>query len=195
MRVFWKNQSQDDSSHFTLILVILIALVNGLDLFIGNGLIAITLEEGLSDRWIDLVLFPFRVASNWLSLLLFLYFFWLFGSQLEAEVGTSHFGAYVLCGYIFALIGTLFYPLTATYVFFSVFLAVAWRAPDMEILLFFIIPMRLRWVATISLLFLLYSPLQAAYLQKNIFPLLGIFLGLSNFTIFHAKDMLKRIRK
>ena len=189
-------RKETEISNFTLVLVVLIALVNGLDLFAGNGLIRVDLWEAIEEsNWIDLALFPFRIASGWLSLILFLYFFWIFGSQLELQMQSKAYLAYVLCGYLFVLLGTLFYPLTASYVSFSIFLAIAWREPDMEILFLFILPMKLKWLAGISFAFLSIDALSTAFTHQSFLPIIALFLSFFNFILFHAKDIVHRVRK
>ncbi len=189
-----KPQSGDEGAiSITVLLLILIAFINGLDIVSGNGLVEITLAEAIKGNWVDLLLFPFRIVANWLTMALFLYFYWLFGSRLEASMKTKLYGAYLLCGYICVLLGTLFYPLNAYYVFFSVFLAAAWREPDMEIYLFFIIPIKLKWAAFFSLCLLAYPLLSSAYSAMDLNPLIGFVLGFANFLIFHSKDMYLRL--
>ena len=185
-----------ENASFTLVFVILTVLVNGLDLFAGNSLVHIDLLKAIEkNNWVDLLFFPFRIASGWLSLILFSYFFWIFGSQLELQMQPKNYLAYVLCGYFFVLLGTIFYPLTASYVSFSIFLAIAWREPDMEILFLFIFPMKLKWLAGLSFVLLSLDILSTAYVHQSILPLMALFLSFSNFLLFHTKDIVQRIRK
>lgn len=180
------HQSHSDRANITLLLLLLIALINGLDLSIGNGPISIDLREVLEQqRYVDLCLFPFRIANSWLSLALFLYVYWLFGTQLEMEMGRLRYASYMISSYLFVLLATLFYPLTASYVFFSIFLAIAWLNPNMEILLFFILPMQLKWVALISLSLYMFQPFYMAYHVQSVLPLMGPFVGLAAFWCFY----------
>ncbi len=194
----WPKQKRlysSQSGMITAVLCILIALINGLDLVAGNGLITITLKEGIYGRPIDLLLFPFRVSGSWIFLLLFVYIYWSLGKELEEEMGETRYGFYLLCGYLFVLAGTLFYPVSALYVFLSIFLAVSWRAPDREILFFWILPLKMKFASLIVLCSFLYSPLVDSFLyQKSIVPLLGPFLGLSNFLVFHLGGWIQKIR-
>ena len=190
------SSKETENSNFTLVLLILIALINGLDLFADNGLIRIDLWEIIEKRnWVDLLLFPFRIASGWFSFAIYLYFFWIFGSQLELQMGTKNYVAYVLFGYVFVLLGTFFYPLTASYVFFSIFLALAWRDPDAEILFLFIIPMKMKWLAGVSLAFLALEIFIMSYDPWTVQPLIALLFIFANFFLFHAKDILQRIRR
>ncbi len=182
-------------SGLTLVLVIFTALINGLDIYSGEGLVTFRLQEAFSGRWADLLLFPFRIAPGWLSLAFSLYLFWLFGTQLENDRGGGWYTLYIFLGLIAILLGTLFYPLSARYLYFSVFLAAAWRAPNVELLLFFILPVKLKWLAWLSLLFLLYQPLLYVVIYGDFLVLLGPLFGLANFLLFHAAEIYSAVKR
>ena len=97
---------KEEGLNLTTALAILVALINGLDLAVGNDLTEIDIKNVIHNGlWIDLVLFPFRVAGSWLHLALFVYFIWIFGSQLEEDMGMGLYASYLFCGCIFVLLG------------------------------------------------------------------------------------------
>ena len=49
------------------------------------------------------------------------------------------------------------FPATATYIYFSMFFAFATLFPDMTVLLFFIIPIKMKWLALVDALFFAYE--------------------------------------
>lgn len=78
--------------------------------------------------------------------------FYFIGSALEAFWGAFRVTAFVVVGYILTVIGGLLTPFDATTNFFlgSIFLAFAYLNPDFEILLFFILPVRIKWLGLLT---------------------------------------------
>lgn len=177
--------------NLTMSLVLLTATINALDLLRG-GVPAFTISMLAQGGWWNALLFPFRIAGDWLTLALLLYMFWMFGRQLEMEIGDVRYNLYLLTGFVSAFVGTYFYPLSAAHVYLSVFLAVAHLAPDMQILLMFIIPVRLRWAAVIAVVVVLWPSLQILLTTGSPLPLLGPLVGLANYAIFFLLPTLLR---
>ena len=187
-----------DFPNITIIFLVLIALVNGLDLLVGKEILIGNLSDligGQPNSWIHFFLFPFRVAQSWISLILFLYVFWMFASQLEYELGAQAFFFYLLSGHLFIFLGTYFTPFFASYIFYSIFLAIAFRSPNTEILLFFILPVQLKWLAWVSMAFLFLGPIFAFFQKGDILSLLMTILVILNFLLFHYKDLYRSLRQ
>ena len=98
--------------------------------------------------------------SSPFALLIALYFYYWIGSTLEREWGTPKFTLYYLGGAALTVVGVILtslisgnYYLTLAgtgYVNLSMFLAFAVLFPDMTVLLFFIIPIKIKWLAIID---------------------------------------------
>lgn len=98
--------------------------------------------------------------SGAFSLVISLYFYYWIGSTLEREWGTAKFNLYYIGGALLTVIGLILtglitgnYGLTLAgtgYVNLSMFLAFAVLFPDMTVLLFFIIPIKIKWLAYID---------------------------------------------
>ena len=96
-------------------------------------------------------------SSNMFMLLISLYFYYWIGSTLEQRWGTPRFTIYYLGGVVLTIIGTLaasaisgnpyLFAAGADYVNLSMFLAFAVLFPDATVLLFFIIPVKMKWLA------------------------------------------------
>ncbi len=109
-------------------------------------------------RIITFIFFP--LDSNPFFLLLTLYFYYWIGSSLEREWGTARFTIYYLSGVLLTVIGAVLASLIsgtpdlmvagATYVNLSMFLAFAVLFPDMQVLIMFIIPVKIKWLAIID---------------------------------------------
>ena len=102
--------------------------------------------------------------SNLIWFIISLYFYYWIGSSLEREWGTGKFTIYYLSGMLLtAIFGVLLSLLlgrdvvvNATYLNLSMFFAFATLFPDVQVLLFFIIPIKVKWLAYIdAALFLL----------------------------------------
>ena len=105
-----------------------------------------------------LVTFVFVPAySSPFALLISLYFYYWIGSTLERQWGTAKFNLYYISGALLTVLGVVLASLitgnpylTAAgtgYVNLSMFFAFAFLFPDTTVLLFFILPVKMKWVA------------------------------------------------
>ena len=88
---------------------------------------------------------------------LFLFFFWylfyLMGDALESQWGAARYNVFLLIAGLATLLAAFLTPqLPATngYLMASVFLAFAYLYPDFQIYLFFILPVKVKWLATFT---------------------------------------------
>ena len=95
--------------------------------------------------------------SSPFALLISLYFYYWSGSTLERQWGTAKFNLYYISGALLTVLGVVLASLitgnpylTAAgtgYVNLSMFFAFAFLFPDTTVLLFFILPVRMKWLA------------------------------------------------
>ena len=95
--------------------------------------------------------------SSPFALLISLYFYYWIGSTLERQWGTAKFNLYYISGALLTVLGVVLASLitgnpylTAAgtgYVNLSMFFAFAFLFPDTTVLLFFILPVRMKWLA------------------------------------------------
>ena len=95
--------------------------------------------------------------SSPFSLLISLYFYYWIGSTLERQWGTAKFNLYYFSGMLLTVVGTILASLITgnhfltvagtTYVNLSMFFAFAFLFPNAQVLLFFIIPVKMKWLA------------------------------------------------
>ena len=139
--------------------------------------------------------------NNSIFTILMLYFYYFIGSTLEREWGTGIFTVYYIFGVLLNLIGGFFIryafgilmPLASGYLNLSMFFAFAVLFPNQEIMLFFIIPVKIKWLAWIDAAWFLWSII--TYLT-GFTPILAIVpvLALLNFVIFCGSDLLLSLR-
>ena len=87
-----------------------------------------------------------------LFVLLTLYFFWFIGSVIEKEWGCFKFNAFYFTGYLGSVVsGFIMGGTTNYYLNLSLFLAFAILNAEAKVLLFFVIPIKVKWLAYIDL--------------------------------------------
>lgn len=131
--------------------------------------------------------------SSPFALLISLYFYYWIGSILEREWGTAKFTLYYAGGALLTLLGVVitslitgnhFLTLAGTgYVNLSMFLAFAVLFPNMTVLLFFIIPIKIKWLAIIDGAFFAFE-IVSGILSGNVVGIITPVLALLNFAIF-----------
>ena len=97
-------------------------------------------------------------SGNMLMLLISLLFYYMIGSNLEARWGTFMFNLYFLIGVLLHVAAALLVYLLfgvnismgTAYLNLSLFFAFAAEYPDMQVLLFWIIPVKVKWIAMIE---------------------------------------------
>lgn len=128
--------------------------------------------------------------GNPISMLFWLYLYWLIGSSLEDQWGGFNFNVYYFSGVIFAIIGGFITGFaTVHYLNLSLFLAIAVINPNMQLLLFFFIPVKMKWLAWVDAAFLIYSFIFGTFGMKIV-----ILLSMLNFILFFGGDFFRFIR-
>ncbi len=110
-------------------------------------------------RIITFALVPMNNGIIWL--IITLYFYYFIGNTLEQAWGKGKFTIYYLCNMLLtALYSLVFFWITgkrvlvtAAYLNLSMFFAFATLWPDQRVLLFFIIPVKMKWLAWIDAAF------------------------------------------
>ena len=154
-------------------------------------------------RLVTFIFMPY--SDSVFTLIISLYFYYFIGSTLERQWGTGRFTIFYLSGVLFNVVfGFLaFYiPLwvggeaavfsinalfmSATYLHLSMFFAFASIWPDQMVLLFFIIPIKMKWLAWFDAAFFVYSIVT----QMSIFPInLLPIVAFLNFFIFCGSNL------
>lgn len=129
-------------------------------------------------------------ASSPLMIVFIMYFYYMMGSTLENEWGAFKFNIY----YLFGMIGTIIAALisgsgTSVYLNLSLFLAFAYLFPNVEILLFFILPVKVKWLAYLDWAYFLISLLTGTMSTRA-----AAIASLINFFIFFGGDFINYIK-
>lgn len=125
-----------------------------------------------------------------------LFFYYSLGTQLERTWGTFRYNVYIFSGMLFTVIGAfLLYALyyliggvtvygmgsviSTYYINLSIFLAFAACYPDMQVMLYFIIPLKIRWMAYLDVAYLIFQCLVSSWPERVI-----IIASVLNFIVF-----------
>lgn len=125
--------------------------------------------------------------------LLYLYSIWWMGDALEESWGSFRLNLYYILGMIGCtitafLFGASFGNLLLN---FSLLLAIATIAPDLEILMMMIFPLKMKWVAFISLVY----PWGLLFVTGGIGTQLTIVVCLLNYFIFFGPAFVRGLRE
>ena len=171
-------------------------LVFAVELFVNS---AITLWLGLSRflllqgqvwRVLTFVFIPFSGGSI-LSVVLGIYFTWFIGTALEREWGDFRYTVYFLLGMAGTVLACLLTGVTAsTYCLsLSLLLAFAMLYPEVQILLFFVIPIRVKYFGLLAAAMWVLSFATASLPGK-----LSLLLSMLNVWVFFAPMGYRSIR-
>ena len=113
-------------------------------------------------RLVTFIIYP--ISTNFLAIIAFYFYYWI-GSTLERQWGPGKFTIYffsgviltVIFGFVVYFLGKINLSVSADYIYLSMFFAFATLFPDMQVLLFFIIPIKMKWLALVDLLFFAYE--------------------------------------
>lgn len=136
-------------------------------------------------RLITFVFVPF-IGSFWI--IFTLYIFYIFGNALESYWGSFRLNLYYLIGVLAAIVaaflgGFLGGRVTSEFLYMSVFLAFAYLNPNFELLLFFIIPVKIKYLAWFSLVF---TALSIIFRPES---RITAVLSFANFIVFFGKEV------
>ena len=147
-----------------------------------------------------LITFVFEPENRYpLTFILTVYFYYMIGGALEHEWGSFNFNVYYLLEIICTDIAAIFVGVGSNYyINLSLFLAFAILYPNYQVLVFYVLPVKVKWVALIDALFLLYSfvmsPSARLLIIASLIPLV-LFLGedaVKNVKLFITRQKNKR---
>lgn len=136
-------------------------------------------------------------SSNLISLVFFVLLYYSLGTALERTWGVFRYNVYIFSGLLFTVLAVFglyaFYyfaygfemPMSvlgmagSNYVTLSIFLAFAAIYPEMELLLYFILPIKMKWMALVYVAIAGYD-----FINGNIVTRVVIGASLLNFVIF-----------
>lgn len=130
--------------------------------------------------------------TNIIFAVITLFFYYSVGTSLEMAWGTFRYNAYVFLGLIATAVGLILlyvvgmlfgqhwnFTSSTYYLAMSIFLAYAASFPEMQVLLYAIIPVKVKWLGILDGVFLLYS-----FIMSGLGGKVAIVISILNFLVF-----------
>ena len=121
-----------------------------------------------------------------------LFFYYSLGNSLEQTWGAFRYNVYIFMGMISTVLGAfLLYAIfggnvlfgnalfSTYYINMSIFLAFAVSYPNMQVMLYFFIPIKMKWMGILYGFFIVYSFVKSSWVGK-----VAIIASLLNFIVF-----------
>lgn len=150
--------------------------------------------QGQIWRMITFIFIP-PLTTNLLSVVLTLYFNYLAGVSLEREWGEFKFNIYFFFGMITTIIASFITksPVDASVITLSIFLAFAKMFPEFKILLFFIIPIKMKYLGYLSWAIIILNVIKSI-IFGSYGSILIYLLPLLNYIVFFGKNNYKNTK-
>jgi membrane associated rhomboid family serine protease len=130
-------------------------------------------------------------SASPLFIIFVLYFYYLIGATLEREWGSFKFNLF----YLFGMVGTTLAAFisggatTSMYLNLSLFLAFAQLFPDFELLLFFVLPVKIKYLGWVQWAFIGFTVLTGSFPAK-----LAALASVVNFLIFFGPGLFSQAK-
>lgn len=178
---------------------LMIALANAvvwMMLMVRPGLmftLALIPAEVMQGQWYRLFSFLALPPGFDIFTLFGILFFYFMGETLENQWGTFRYNIYLLIAYVATVAVAWLNPAMPTmsaYLYGSVFLAFAWLYPEFVINLYFLIPVKVKYVALATWLLYLFTVTFQPWPAK-----LAVLASVANFLLFFGYDIYLRMLK
>lgn len=168
-----------------VLLLVLLQRLNPLQiLFVPNWFLA-------GDYWRVLSFVAMPPPGKWFVAFA-LYLFYLYGSALQQHMGVVRYNLFLFVGYALT-VGLAFVspnaPATNLFLGGAVFLAFAHLHPDFVLNLFFVLPVKIKWLALISWVGYGYT-----FIVGGMSARMGVLAATGNFLLFFGQDLVEQIR-
>jgi hypothetical protein len=148
------------------------------------------LQEGRWWQLLSFMMMPRTMSPIWLFFAF--YIFYLIGNSLEQHWGTFRFNLFILCGYLFTIAVAFVSPgalITNTYFLGCVFLAFATLFPQIEFRLFFILPVKVKWLGWLTV-----AVYTLTVFVGDAGSRLSVVAAFANYALFFGRDFIRNAR-
>lgn len=137
-------------------------------------------------RLVTFIFFP--IGGGFLSIFAFLLYYNI-GTALEREWGTFRFNLFYFTGVIGTIIASFIVgiPMHILYLNLSLFLAFARLYPDYTLMIYFVIPVKIKYLAWLNWAVFVFTMLMFPIGYK-----IAAFVSLANYFLFFGKDIIYR---
>ncbi len=176
-------------------------LVYLMDMFSGGTFSAMlffdrgAIFHGQIWRLLTFVFLP--LGSDMFSFALSLYFYYMIGTSLEREWGSQRFTVFYLMGILLNILtGLMIGYASMSYVNLSLFFAFATLYPNTQFLLFFLIPIKAKWMAWFDAAIFGWGVLSPLLFGPRLYALIPV-VAILNYILFFWSDfayLFRRVR-
>ena len=145
-------------------------------------------------RLLSWVLVP--PSGSLLTIVIMMLLYYQLGTALERTWGVFRYNVYIFSGILFTVLGAFILAVffgtdmvgyggffSTYYINMSIFLAFAASYPDMELLLYFVLPIKIKWMAYVYVAYILYDLVRGNWMTRT-----AIVASLLNFILFFLSD-------
>ena len=119
-----------------------------------------------------------------------LYFYWLAGSALENYWGAFRFDVFYLCGVIGTILsGMITGYATNEFLNLSLFLAFALLYPDFQIMLFFFLPVKIKYLAFLDAAYFILRLIFSSWPGR-----IALLIAVANVFLFFGGDFIRTVK-
>lgn len=125
------------------------------------------------------------------ALAISLYFYWIIGNSLENQWGSFRFDLFYFVGILGTIVGGLITGFaTNAYINMSLFLAFALLYPNHKILLFFFVPIKVKWLGIFEAVFIVLEFVIGSWPMR-----IALLISLVNLLLFFGNMPIQAIRR
>ena len=200
----WLNRAEQYVRRFTIRNLMLIMVCGMAAVYITDVLLRSFFPNGITQHLIfnrnsilkgelwRLISFIFILpASGTVSALLTLYLYWMIGSVLTNQWGSARFCLFYYIGVFGSILGGFITGGTTNeFLNMSLFFAFALLYPNFKLMLFFILPIEIKYLALVNLLFFVFRFFQIGFSGK-----MAMLFSLANLALFFWTDAANMIRQ
>lgn len=166
---------------------------NGVDILDRIGMFP---DKVIAGEYWRLVTFMFAPpTTNVIFAFFFWYMFYLMGTTLEVNWGAFRYNVFIAVGYIASVacaFGVYFalgpaeavFPASNVFLYGTIFLAFARLYPDFTMYIFFVLPVKIRWLALLQWIGYAFGFLGGPWMAKAM-----IFASVFNYLLFFGRDI------
>ena len=138
-------------------------------------------------RLISFIFIP--ISASPLFIVFVLYFYYMIGEALEREWGVAKFNLFYLIGILGTIIAGLITGFaTNHYLNMSLFFAFAILFPEVQIRLFFVLPVKVKWLGYLNAAYFAYLLISSGWPQR-----LALLVSVANIILFFQNDVRRQI--
>jgi membrane associated rhomboid family serine protease len=141
------------------------------------------IQDGQIWRIISFIFIP--ISASPIFIVFVLYFYWMIGNALESEWGYARFNLFYLTGVVGTIIaGLITGYATNHYLNLSLFFAFAILFPNVVLRLFFILPVKVKWLAYVNAAYFAWQLIISTWPQR-----IALLVSIANIAIFFGDQL------